>query len=144
MSVQVGTDVNTRSNFLRGSFKEKSLVFAQDVGRTTDLVPMTILGQISASAKAAIMASGAVDGSQYPYAIYKGPTILAATIVAGDVTLYDCVVGGDGVIDKDSIVFDNGTDTLDTAVSGRTVESYLNDKGLFFKQVVDTEGYENA
>ena len=144
MAVQNVLNVNNQSPFLSGSFKSDGGILAQDTGETIPTARMTVLGQVSASLKLVPLVAAATDGSQFPFAILNQEAIPAADVVAGDVELTNIVKGGDGKINKASIVFHNGTDTLDTIVSGRTIESYLNDKGLFFKDVVDIVGYENA
>lgn len=144
MAVQSRLDVNNQSPFLSGSFKSDGGTLAQDAGETIPTARMTVLGQISASLKLIPLVAAAVDGSQFPFAILNQEDIPAADVVAGDVILSNIVKGGDGKINKASIVFHNGADTLDDLVSGRTIESYLNDKGLFFKDVVDVAEYENA
>lgn len=144
MAVQSRTDINTRGPFLSGSFKSEGGTLAQDAGETIATVRMTILGQISASLKLIPLVAAAVDGSQFPFAIFNGPEVSAAEVVAGDVELFDVVKGGDGKVDKSTVVFHNGSDTLDTLVDGKTIESYLNDKGFFFQDVVDVEEYENS
>ena len=144
MAVQNVLNVNNQSPFLSGSFKSDGGTLAQDAGETIPTARMTVLGQVSASLKLVPLVSTATDRRQFPFAILNQEAIPAADVVAGDVELTNIVKGGDGKINKASIVFHNGTDTLDTIVSGRTIESYLNDKGLFFKDVVDIVGYENA
>lgn len=144
MAVQSRLDIDTRGPFLSGSFKSEGATLAQDAGETIPTVRMTIMGQISASLKLIPLVAAAVDGSQFPYGIFNGPDVPAADVVAGDVELFDVVKGGDGKVDKSAVVFHNGVDTLNTLVSGKTIESYLNDKGFFFQDVVDGEEYENA
>lgn len=144
MSVQSRLDINTQSPFLSGSFKGDNGTYAQDAGETNPVVRMTVLGKVSASGKYKALVAAAVDGSQYPAAIYNGTDILAADIVAGDVEIENAVIGGDGKVNRSSVVFHNGADTLATLVDGRSLEAWLNDKGFFFQDVVDTEEFENA
>ncbi|MCK4817424.1 hypothetical protein KA005_16760 [bacterium] len=96
------------------------------------------------SLKYAALVADSADGTQFPAGIYNGDDITAAAVVAGDVDLPVIVIGGDGKINRSSIVFHNGADTLDTIVNGKTLEAHLNDMGLFFKDVVDVAEYENA
>ena len=144
MAVQSVLNINNQSPFLSGSFKSDGGTLAQDATETIPTARMTVLGQVSATLKLIPLVAAAVDGSQYPFAILNQEAIPAADVVAGDIELLNIVKGGDGKINKTSIVFHNGADTLDTLVSGKTLESYLNDKGLFFKDVTDVTEYENA
>lgn len=146
MSVQVRTDIDTRSPFLSGSFKEKGGTIFQDAGRTIPLVRMTVLGRIAATQKLVPLDTTATNGSQYPAGIYNGYDILAATIVAGDAPLAGSLVyGGDGKVDPAALVFENA-ETLDTVVTGetKTVRDFFNDAGIFFQEVEDSDGYENS
>lgn len=144
MAVQSSLNVNTQSPFLSGSFKSNAGTLAQDAGETIPTVRMTLLGQVSATLKLVPLVAAAVDGSQFFHSIYNGADIPAADVVAGDVELLNIVKGGDGKVNKDAIVFHNGTDDLEDLVDGRTIESYINDKGIFFQEVVDTDEFENA
>ena len=141
-SIQSSLNITNQTAFLHGNFKSDDGVYAQDAAETIDVALYTILGQITASGKLVALESDAVDGSQFPIGIIN-ESILAASIVAGDVNVLDIVVG-DGVVNQDKIVFRNGTDTLDTMVSGRTLKSYLGDKNFYFKSTTDFEEHENA
>lgn len=143
MSIQSSLNVTIQTPFKRGSFKSDGGTYAQDATETIAVAKYTVLGMVTASGKLKALESDAVDGSQYPIGIIN-EEILAASIVAGDVEILDYVVGGDGIVDSGSLVFHNGTDTLDTMVGGKTIASYLNDKGLFFKEITDFEEHENA
>ena len=143
MSIQSSLDVNTVSPFLSGSFKGKAGTFLQDSGRTIPLARMTVLGKVAASGGYVPLDATASDGRQYPSGIYNGLGVAAADIVAGDVELMEIVIGGDGKIIEEELIFEN-SETLATVIDGegRTVQDYLNDKGLFFRSVTDADEFQ--
>lgn len=81
-------------------------------GADVDLELGMLIGTISATGLGAIMASGSSDGSQIP----TGVCAETKTIADGDTEDVLICIGGHVVEDK--LVFD-GSDDLDTAVSGR-------------------------
>lgn len=146
MSVQSRVDIDTRSPFLSGSFKEKGGTILQDAGRVDPLVRMTVLGRVAATQLLVPLDAAAADGSQYPAGIYNGYDIAAASIVAGNTPLSGSLVyGGDGKVDPAALIFENA-ETLDTVVTGetKTVRDFFNDAGIFFQEVEDSDGYENS
>ena len=88
MSVQVRNDIVNKSIILvdAGSFSKGDLVIAQDAGRTAVLAFGTLLAKVAASGKyTPFINEAAVDGTALPVAIYLGPEISAADLVAGDI-----------------------------------------------------------
>jgi hypothetical protein len=74
------------------------------------------------------------DGSHIPAGIYRGGNILAATLVAGDVTGCEIVVGGPCMFDATNVVFDSsGSVTMNTVITSMamTVARALELRGLY-------------
>jgi len=85
----------------------------------------------------------AVDGSQVPFYIYMGSEIAAADIVAGDVTVYNILVGGCCTVDSSQLVFE-GSATLDTVLdSGLSVRETLALRGVFAEDTDNIDYFEN-
>ena len=102
------------------------------------ILKATLMGRISASGLLIPLKSGASDGSQFPVGV-----LLADTIVeAGATDVITIVVAGDVVADK--IVFD-GSDTLETVVSGRRLMDRIGSDTVGIKLVGDDQltGYDN-
>lgn len=139
MSVETTTNIEQRSFLLEGTHKTKTdATLTTDAGRTTDVAPWTLFGFNPATGKYVPWASDLATGAQTNLAIYQGDAIASADIVAGDVTDLAVVIGGERSFAEDLLVFDNGTDTLDTAVGTGTAQTtarkMLADLGLFAKK----------
>lgn len=80
----------------------------------------TLMGKISASQLAVPLASGASDGSQYPVGILAEDI----TIAAGDTVEKDISICVAGDVEESKIVLD-GSDTLDTVISGRSIRDRI-------------------
>lgn len=67
-----------------------------------------------------------------PAGIYVGDDIAAATVVAGDVSDADLLVGSDKMIDEDMIVLENSL-TLESVIvdTGKTIRQELQDIGIY-------------
>lgn len=76
-------------------------------------------------------ATGEVSAS-IPIGLFWSNEVLAATIVAGDVTNQKLLVGGDIRLDEDKIILENSL-TLASIITatGKTVEQHLQDIGIF-------------
>jgi hypothetical protein len=75
-----------------------------------------------------------LDGSEIPAGIYRGASITAATLVAGDVTGNEIVVGGPCMFDATNVVFDStGSVTMNTVIPTMrmTVARALELRGLY-------------
>lgn len=72
------------------------------------------------------------DGSNIPAGIYRGAPILAATLVAGDVTGNEIVVGGPAMFDGTNVVLENSL-TLNTVITSMsmTIARALELRGLY-------------
>lgn len=100
----------------------------------------TLFGQIHATAKVTPLASGASDGSQFPIGILAHDvTIEAGDTFDGTVTL--CV---EGRVAEDKVIL-NGSDTLNTVVSNRTLRARIGADTVGIKLVASTEmtAYDN-
>ena len=91
-----------------------------------------LIGTISASGEGAIMASGSSDGSQIPTGICAEDI----TVVDGSTESVLICIGGH--VDEDKLIFD-GTDDLDTAVSGRIYRDRIASDTLGIYLVSSTE-----
>lgn len=97
----------------------------------------TVMGVVSATGLIKPMTSGASDGSQFAmgilaedYVIPFGDSINVAVMVKGYVR-------------KDMIIL-QGSDTLNTVVSGRRVFETLLAAGVFIQSVQNATNYDNA
>lgn len=99
---------------------------------------------VTANGKSVPFDATAVDGSEIPEGIFMGADIAAADLVAGDV-LDNPVIYSGLKFDEDKLVFDNGSDTIDTLLAtGRTIRAELELMGLIGQTVDRTTNYENA
>lgn len=116
MAVQATqVDISTRP-FVLHSYpaNRKKVTIKQDVYRTEDLAPYTVLGRIAATGLYVPLTDvEATDGSAIPAGIYIGDGITAAELVAGNVT--DCPVLTSGArFDEGQLVLENDVDIDDT------------------------------
>lgn len=95
-----------------------------DISGASFLNGLTTVGTVTA-------ATGEASAS-IPAGIYFGNEILAATIVAGDVTNQKLLVGGNIQLDEDKIILENSL-TLSSviAATGQTIEQHLQELGIF-------------
>jgi len=143
---------NTNLPFILGgeAVYKAGAVLAQDAGRSGDLVCNTVMGKIAASGKwAAYELVTATDGTAIPQGIYRGPTILEATIQAGDVDDVAILVGGLAcLVDESQLVYENSYTraTVITLATEdlRTIEDHLAVRGIFMADVVNISDFENA
>ena len=106
-------------------------ILAQDAGRSGDIAQFTLFAMVGASGLyVPFTDETAVDGSQFPVAIYLGNAILEADIVAGDVANLS-IVKLNAHFDVDQLVIESAK-TLDTVVVSdkRTVRQHLLTLGL--------------
>lgn len=102
------------------------------------LLKGTLLGRISATGLVVPLTSGASDGSQFPLGI-----LLEDTTVAGsDTVTLTFAVEGDVVEDK---ILLQGSDTLNTVISGRRIRDRIGADTVGIKIVASTEmtNYDN-
>lgn len=98
----------------------------------------TLLGRISASNKLIPLASAAADGSQYPVGILAEEVTLAD---AAEATVNFCIAGD---VNASKLILD-GSDTLATAISGRTINDRIkgDTKGVRLVTVTDNTFTDN-
>jgi hypothetical protein len=91
-----------------------------------------------------VTAATGSTGTEIPVAIYIGPEIAAATLVAGDVEMVPMIVG-DIHFDESQLVFENSI-TMNTVVTSQhmTIRNLLHQLGLFGESVIDISAYENV
>lgn len=103
------------------------------------LLKGTVMGRVSGTNKILPLESNASDGSQYPIGILADDYVVDYTETA---TLTFCK-SGDVVQRK--IVFANGTDTVETVVSGRTLGDRIQGDSLGINLVggIELTGEDN-
>lgn len=94
-----------------------------------------VLGVITASGKLAKCDSTAVDGSEIPKYLITEAVTNAADVVKSVVKT--------GIYDENKLVFE-GTDTLATVVSGKTMKDWLHERGLYGKDSQHLDFPDNA
>jgi len=107
------TDYNTAKMVIHGG-RYETATYTNGTGSEVTLPKGTLLGRISASNKVQPLASAAVDGSQFPVGI------LNESITVADGASYDLSMVIAGEVDASFLSLD-GSDTLATVVSGRTI-----------------------
>jgi len=100
----------------------------------------TLMGRVTASLKLVPVASGAVDGSQYPVGILK--TLVSDLADAGEKTVNICIAGD---VVESKVVLD-GADTMDTIIDGRSIRDRIAADTMGIKLVDSFEltGVDNA
>ena len=97
----------------------------------------TVMGRVSATNKIIPCKSTASDGSQYPIGI------LADTYGVDYVETAELTFCTMGDVVQNKIVFNNGTDTVATAVSGKTMKDMLQAAGINLVGGDQLTGYDN-
>ena len=117
-SNQLFVDIDTSKIFVWNNEYYRD-TFLNNTGAQASFAAGTLLGRITASGKLAICKSGAVDGSQIPVGILK--TSITDLADAGEVDVNYCIYGK---VVESKVVLD-GTDTLATMISGRTIKDRI-------------------
>lgn len=149
MSVQAYRE-QTNVGFIKN---ENSLVktetIQQDESRTTNLLPYTVMAYVAAAKKWVPFNSvSGTDGSAMPRGIYLGDTILAATLVAGDVEDMPILVG-DAIVDQNLVVYDDDTLTEDSVIGSgtihavRAVDALAANANIYMQDTIDITAVEN-
>lgn len=152
----MATDVTIRDNthnqaaydyvfkrLLIGEYTTRRIDYANISGALETVVVGTVMGRVDATQKLVPFDSTAVDGSQQPVAILlDGLTDIA---IAG--TVDNVLVCDGGSIDSAQLVFQNGTDTLQTVCTStggdvKTVEDFLKQNGNNFEFLTITDSSE--
>lgn len=97
----------------------------------------TVLGRISSSGLLTPFTSGASDGSQYPIGILVSDYTIAEGATA---SVYMC---DDGDVAAEKLIF-QGSDTLETVVSGQRVKDRLKAAGVKVIFSKEMTGYDNS
>lgn len=149
MAVQVALNNSNLPFVLSGESKTKTGIIAQNDSRATVLKKYTVMAQLASGGKwTPFVSLVATTGASVPRGIYMGEDIAAATLLAGDVTDVDILVG-DAVVDTDQVVFDDGTLSAASIVNtgtieARTAQAALESCGIYLESTIDISGYENA
>jgi len=118
------SDVSSLLMF-NGIFRDRSVT----VGIGEVLAVNTVLGYDDTNSKTIACISTGTDGEDVPRFILMEELDNSAGIAAKDFDLTQVLVGGE--VDAAFVVFDNGTDTLDTDTSaGRTMRDSLKTEGI--------------
>jgi hypothetical protein len=133
------TEVITLLSNTRGYLSTITVLGAVSGGAGTDVSGS---GFLNGAAGTATQGAGG-DGSDLPTAVYTGEDITAAALVAGDVTERNMLVGGNGMYARDLLVLENSL-TLASIVEARsqTIESVLQDRGIFFTYTRDGSAHQ--
>jgi hypothetical protein len=97
----------------------------------------TVMARVSATNLIVPFVSTGLDGRQYPIGVLMVDYLVAAG--ANQVVYYM----DDGDVAEEQLVFYNGFDTLNTAVSGRTVRDMLKAAGIKCIPATETTNYDN-
>lgn len=128
---QLYTDYNREKIFIGKNTFENATMINSSGGDLT-YPAGTLLGRISASGKVQPLASAAVDGSQFPVGILTD----SVTIVDGAETTISMAVSGE--VDSTLVVLD-GSDTLETVITGRRIKDRIAADTLGIKLITATD-----
>lgn len=151
MAVQTRLNNDTVPFILGGQSLVKKGIIAQNVGRTTVLKKYTVMAQLVSGGKyTPFVALNATTGASVPTAIYMGDDIAAADLVAGDIENVDLLVGGGCLVDKNQVVYDDGTlnnasvvIAIASAFWTMTAEKCLGLFGIYQQDTIDISEIEN-
>jgi hypothetical protein len=150
MAVQTRLDIDLTPFILGGQAdQEYNAVLLQDAGRGSAVLAFgTLLAKIAATGKyVPFTDETATDGTANPSAIYIGPEIPGADIVAGDIENLHILIGSACYVDQNKIVIENSklltTIIGVTSVNSRTVKDQLRLQGILPVDSVDTTSFEN-
>lgn len=121
------------NSFLKGDYANIS-------GALETVALGQLLGRVATTQKLVVCKSGASDGSQFPVAI----AVQELTDIAIAGTVDNIAPCNGGKVNVNEIVLD-GTDTLATAVSGKSMRDHLiaNSKDLELINVLENTNYDN-
>jgi len=151
MAVQTRVNNDTTPFILGGQSLIKKGVIAQNGARTTVLKKYTVLAQLVSGGKyTPFVALNATTGASVPTAIYMGDDIAAADLAAGDIEDVDILVGGGCLVDKNQVVYDDGTLSnasvviaIASAFWTMTAEKCLGLFGIYQQDTIDISEIEN-
>jgi hypothetical protein len=151
MAVQTRVNNDTTPFILGGQSLIKKGTIAKNVSRTTVLKKYTVLAQLVSGGKyTPFVALNATTGASVPTAIYMGDDIAAADLAAGDIEDVDILVGGGCLVDKNQVVYDDGTLSnasvviaIASAFWTMTAEKCLGLFGIYQQDTIDISEIEN-
>lgn len=113
--------------------------FNNDTGAELQLVGGELIGRDSTSGKFLILKSAGANGSNIPLGINR--TCFADLADGVDIDMHICV---EGDVAKDLVIFD-GSDTVDTVVSGRTLGDRIigDTAGIYLIEITELTDYDN-
>lgn len=155
----MGVDVTLRDNtsnqatydylkkrLLLGKYTTRRIDYANISGAEESVVVGTVMGRVDATQKLVPCISTAVDGSQQPIGVILDE--LSAIAIAA--TVDNVLVCDGGELDAANVIFQNGTDTLQTVVTStgadvKTMEDFLKQNGNNFEflTVKDSSEFDN-
>lgn len=126
------------SKIFHTAFKLVEMTYTNSSGGEVELYPGMLFGRVSADLKGAILKSASVDGSQIPFGILGTRHTVANTASA---TIQVAVTG---MMDVAKLILD-GTDTLDTLISGRTIGDRIpaDTEGITLETFNELVNYDN-
>jgi hypothetical protein len=118
--------------------KYRSINIANATGTDVDLSAGQLIGTISATGKGKVLASYSNDGSQYPTGILAENYTVPAN---SNIDVRICI---GGKIAEEKLILD-GSDTLDTAVNGRTIRDRIasDTLGIELASASELTAYDN-
>lgn len=125
------------------AFSVAGLVFTLTDGSTDFIVGDKFTIAVTSVAKFYPLKPSDTLGLESVAGIYLGDSILAATLVAGDVS-NSKILKGLAFIDKNKLVFENSAALTTLLPSGKTVEEELAGLGIICIDTVDISAVENA
>jgi hypothetical protein len=151
MAVQTRSNNDTVPFILGGQSLIKKGTIVQNGARATVLKKYTVMAQLVSGGKyTPFVALNATTGASVPTAIYMGEDIAAADLVAGDIEDVDILVGGGCLVDKNQVVFDDGTLSNASVVIAianafwtMTAEKCLGLFGIYQQDTIDISEIEN-
>jgi hypothetical protein len=150
MSVQARQDNTNKTLIKSGETYVRNADIKQNAGRTTPLLPYTVMA-LNATSRLWVPFTSlvATNGESVPRGIYMGDTILAADLVAGNVEDKPILMGGCCTIDENMIVWDDDTLNEDSIVNPTNIEArtareaLAQASGIFFEDTIDISEFEN-
>lgn len=134
---QLHVDYDVAKIFL-GCNRYDTGTYTNSTGAAVTLEAGTLMGRVSATGKLLPLASAATDDSNIPVGI------LSHSVTVADTASKELTFAVEGNVAEEKVIFD-GTDDLDTVVSGRTLRDRIGGDTVGIKLVSTTENtaYDN-
>lgn len=128
------------SKIFLGSNETIQMSYTNSTGAEKILSAGLVIGRIATSEKALPLKSDASDGSQFPMGVLMNESITVADGVTATIT-----VAIKGYVNESKLIFDNGTDTLATVVSSRTIRDRIaaDNVGIILKKQLENTKLDN-